>query len=36
VSFWVGDDNSDDWLYGMTRAQHTAWTNRRRHAAGNV
>ncbi len=19
-SFWVGDENSDDWLYGMTRA----------------
>ena len=27
-SFWLGDDNSDDWLYGMTRADWQAWTER--------
>lgn len=36
LSFWVGDDNSDDWLYGMTREQHTAWTARSRHAVRDV
>ncbi|WP_395153736.1 GNAT family N-acetyltransferase [Ilumatobacter sp.] len=36
LSFWVGNDNSDDWLYGMTREQHTAWTTRPRHPAGDV
>lgn len=29
-SFWVGDDNSDDWLYGMTRADWESWRNRSR------
>jgi GNAT superfamily N-acetyltransferase len=29
-SFWVGDDNSDDWLYGMTRDDWESWRNRPR------
>ena len=29
-SFWVGDDNSDDWLYGMTRDGWESWRNRSR------
>jgi RimJ/RimL family protein N-acetyltransferase len=29
-SFWVGDDNSDDWLYGMTRADWEMWRTRPR------
>jgi RimJ/RimL family protein N-acetyltransferase len=29
-SFWVGDDNSDDWLYGMTRDDWEAWRDRPR------
>lgn len=28
LSYWVGDDNSDDWIYGMTRADWDAWRNR--------
>ena len=27
-SFWLGDDNSDDWLYGMTRQDWQDWTSR--------
>src|SRR5688500_3371023 len=29
-SFWVGDECSDDMLYGATRADWEAWANRRR------
>lgn len=29
-SFWVGDDNSDDWLYGMTRDDWVRWVDRPR------
>lgn len=28
LSYWVEDDNSDDWLYGMTRADWESWTSR--------
>lgn len=28
LSYWVGDDNSDDWIYGLTRADWEAWRNR--------
>lgn len=28
LSFWVGEDNSDDLLYGMTRADHDDWRGR--------
>jgi len=30
LSYWVGDDNSDDWIYGMTRADWEAWRTRPR------
>ena len=30
LSFWIGDDNSDDWIYGMTRADWEAWRDRPR------
>ena len=36
LSFWVGDDNSDDWLYGMTRADWDAWRDRPRQAPALV
>lgn len=28
LSFWLGDDNSDDWIYGMTRTDRAAWMAR--------
>jgi RimJ/RimL family protein N-acetyltransferase len=31
-SFWVGDENSDDWIYGMTPEDHRAWIDRPRAA----
>ncbi|NND04603.1 MAG: GNAT family N-acetyltransferase [Acidimicrobiia bacterium] len=27
-SFWLGDEVSDDWIYGMTRPDWEAWVNR--------
>ncbi len=27
-SFWVGEENSDDWLYGMTHPMWEAWRHR--------
>jgi RimJ/RimL family protein N-acetyltransferase len=27
-SFWLGDENSDDWIYGLTRPDWEAWRNR--------
>ena len=35
-SFWVGDECSDDMLYGMTRADWEAWCNRPRHRPRRV
>ena len=35
-SFWVGDECSDDWLYGMPRADWDAWCNRARHRPTSV
>jgi RimJ/RimL family protein N-acetyltransferase len=32
LSYWLGDDNSDDWIYGLTRSDWEAWRNRPRHA----
>ena len=29
-SFWLGDENSDDWLYGMTCADWESWRDRPR------
>lgn len=28
LSYWVGDENSDDWIYGLTRADWEAWHTR--------
>ena len=36
LSFWIGDDNSDDWIYGMTRADWEAWRDRPRTPPGDV
>ena len=35
-SFWVGDECSDDMLYGMTGSDWDAWCNRPRHPPGRV
>lgn len=35
-SFWLGDDNSDDLIYGMTRADWESWRTRPRDAPANV
>ena len=36
LSFWLGDDNSDDWMYGMTRPDWEAWTQRPREPPSTV
>ena len=36
LSFWLEDDNSDDWVYGMTRPDWEAWTGRRRDRPAEV
>ena len=36
LSFWLGDDNSDDWIYGMTRAEWQAWRDRPRTPPDDV
>jgi len=28
LSFWLDDENSDDWIYGMTRSDWEEWTTR--------
>ncbi len=35
-SFWLGDDNSDDWLYGMTRDDWESWRDRPRRRPESV
>ncbi|MFH1104886.1 MAG: GNAT family N-acetyltransferase [Actinomycetota bacterium] len=35
-SYWVGDEVSDDWLYGMTRADWVAWRDRPRTPPDDV
>lgn len=35
-SFWLGDDCSDDWIYGMTRADWDEWRARPRHRPAGV
>jgi RimJ/RimL family protein N-acetyltransferase len=35
-SYWVGDEVSDDWIYGMTRDDWEAWCARPRHRPGEV
>ncbi len=36
LSFWLGGDVSDDWIYGMTRPDWEAWRDRPRHRADEV
>ncbi len=36
LSFWLGEDNSDDWVYGMTRPEWEAWRDRPRSAPAAV
>jgi RimJ/RimL family protein N-acetyltransferase len=36
LSYWVGDENSDDWIYGLTRADHEAWQQRPRSSPRSV
>lgn len=35
-SYWVGDENSDDLVYGMTREDRADWLNRPRHTPAIV
>jgi RimJ/RimL family protein N-acetyltransferase len=35
-SFWVDDENSDDWIYGMTRPVWEAWRHRPRTRPNDV
>ena len=35
-SFWVGDELSDDWIYGMTRSDWETWRERPRHPPDEV
>lgn len=30
LSYWAGDDNSDDWIYGLVREDREEWRNRPR------
>lgn len=36
LSYWLGDDNSDDWLYGMIAPDWWAWRDRPRHRPDTV
>lgn len=36
LSYWVADDNTDDLLYGMTRADREGWSSRPRHRPDDV
>lgn len=36
LSYWLDGANSDDWIYGMTRAEWTAWRDRPRRAPADV
>ena len=35
-SYWVGDENSDDWIFAMTRDDWMAWIGRSTTAPGSV
>jgi GNAT superfamily N-acetyltransferase len=35
-SFWVGDEVSDDWIYGMTRSDWETWRDRPRNLPQEV
>lgn len=36
LSYWVGDENSDDLIYGMTREDRADWLDRPRHSPTTV
>lgn len=36
LSYWLGDECSDDWIYGMTRPDWEAWRSRPREPASSV
>ena len=36
LSYWLGDDNSDDWIYGLLRPDREAWKNRPRTRPNEV
>lgn len=36
LSYWLDDDNSDDWIYGLVRDDWEAWRNRPRHRPDTV
>jgi RimJ/RimL family protein N-acetyltransferase/GNAT superfamily N-acetyltransferase len=36
ASFWVGDEVSDDWIYGLTRPDWERWRNRKRQPPERV
>jgi RimJ/RimL family protein N-acetyltransferase len=36
LSYWVGEDNSDDLLYGLTRTDREAWQGRPRHVPADA
>jgi RimJ/RimL family protein N-acetyltransferase len=36
LSFWLGDEVSDDWIYGLTRPDWETWRNRKRLQPDNV
>jgi RimJ/RimL family protein N-acetyltransferase len=35
-SFWLGDEVSDDWIYGMTRPDWEKWRDRPRHPPQSI
>ena len=36
LSYWVGEDNSDDLIYGLTRSDWSAWNSRSLHGPAEV
>jgi RimJ/RimL family protein N-acetyltransferase len=36
LSFWLGDEVSDDWIYGLTRPDWETWRNRKRQPPDRI
>ena len=36
ASYWLGDENSDDWIYGLIRSDWETWRKRPRHSPKKV